>query len=315
VVCFSRLRQAKCGSPRFDFLEVTMVSRPCTVALLALSSGLAVSMSAMAQVESIPNDPILKQTLRQVRGGGGGADATIGPDVIVGEIQSSGSCCPNSEGVSIGASATVGSIVAYGLGTSSCNVGDENVLWIDSSPYHPIIPQNMYRLETVNGATRFEQIGQSWSKYAFTALTFYVCGANPTQSPSTCSGQGGSVLGVGCSDPYTASRNATQSSAGPRYQCNPFTAVFPDNGGSVRTAWPATTDATSRRIRVNTADLAHPGALYFGECMYISRNDACFGNGKNNASYRRFTGGPGTITLQGAMGGAGTHRGQPAKRR
>jgi hypothetical protein len=271
-------------------------------------------MSAMAQVQSIPNDPVLHSALNRLGNGsgGGGTDAPVGPDVIVGEIQNSGSCCPNSESTTIGAAATVGSIVAYGLGTSSCNVGDENVLWINATPYHPIIPQNMYRLETVNGSTRFEQIGQSWSKYAFTALTYYVCAANPLGGTSSCSGQGGSVLGVGCSDPYTAGRNATQSSAGPRYQCNPFTASFPDDGGSVRSAWPPTTDATSRRIRVNTADLGHAGALYFGECMYISRNDACFGNGKNNASYRRFTGGPGTITMQGAIGGVGTHRMTPA---
>jgi hypothetical protein len=238
--------------------------------------------------------------------------ASVGPDVIVGEIQESGGCCPNSEGTTISPSATVGTVVAYGLGTSSCNIGTLNVSWVSGTPFHPIIPQNMYRLETVNGSTHFEQIGQSWSKYAFAALTYYVCSPNGT---NTCSGQGGSVLGVGCSDPYTAGRNATQTSAGPRYQCNPFTGDFPDTA-AIRNAWPPVIDATSRRIRVQAADISaatHPAALYFGECMYVTKDDATYGNQKNNSSYRRFTiGASNVVTLQGAIGGAGTHRMQPA---
>ena len=290
-----------------------MLCQHKAVVLIVAVSGLAMSVSATGQ--EVPSDPVLRQALAQVRPGGGGGTDTTGPDVIVGEIQDSGDCCPNSETTIITPQSTVGSIVAYGLGTSSCNIGSMNISWVANSPLHPIIPQNMYRLETVNGATRFEQLGQSWSKYAFTALTFYVCGPNPTGSTSSCNGSGGSVLGVGCSDPYTAGRNATQSSAGPRYQCNPFTGDFPDTA-TVRATWPATTDSTSRRLRVNTTDLsnaAHPGALFFGECMYVTKDDATYGNSKNNASYRRFTVGAGnSITLQGAIGGIGTHRMQPA---
>ncbi len=281
-----------------------MTLRPA--ALLAVSAGLVTSSSTLAQLQIDPVDPVLRAALRRVYPGGG--TDTVGPDVIVGEIQNSGDCCPDSETTGISPSATLGSIVAYGLGTSSCNIGSMNVTWVNLSPNHPIIPQNMYRLETVNGSTRLEMLGQSWSKYAFTALTFNVCNVG-------CNGQGGPVLGVGCSDPYTAGRNATQSSAGPRYECNPFTGVFPDSS-AVRAAWPPASTSIHRRLQVNTSDIstaAHPSALFFGECIYITGDDARYGNGKNNASYRRFTVGTGnTIALQGAIGGNGTQRMKPA---
>jgi hypothetical protein len=277
------------------------------------AAGLAVSSGVCAQ--ELPRDPVLARALRLVRPGGGGPDASSGPDVITGEIQAVPGCCPNHETTTINPSATVGTIVAYGLGTSGCNIGDEPVLWYLNSPNHPLIPQNMYRLETVAGSTRFEQIGQSWSKYAFAVVNYSVCSASPTTT-GACGSMTNNLLAPGCSDPYTVFQNAAQSNLGPRYECNPFTAVFPDDGSAVRAAWPATADATSRRIRVQDADLnaaVHPSALFFGETIYISRNDACFGNSKNNASYRRFIVGAGNaITLQGAIGGVGTHRGFPA---
>ena len=285
-----------------------------TALLLALAAGAAASSISLAQ-EGLPtSNAVIRAALARAHGGlGGGADMAPGPDVIVGEIEASG-CCP--QGVSISPAGSSGSIVSYGLGTSSCNIatagsGGQHLLWRSSTPFHPIIPQNMYRLKTVNGSSRFEQIGQSWSKYAFLALTDNVCNLG-------CSNVGGSVLGMGCSDPYSAGLNAQQSGLGPRYECNPFTGVFPDSS-AVRSAWPAVGGSPiARQIQVQASDLAaasNPGALYFGESLYITRDDACFGNSKNNASYRRFTVGSGnTITLQGTSNGVstGTTRGKPA---
>jgi hypothetical protein len=280
------------------------------IGTLAIAAGTTLSGTALAQAVQQDHldqsDPVVRSAVRRLNPMPGAGDAA-GPDVIVGEIQNSGSCCPDTESVMINPATTVGGVVAYGLGTSSCNIGTVNLLWRSQTPYHPIIPQNLYRLKTVNGSTRFEQLGQSWSKYAFTALTFTVCGG-------PCSA-GGSVLGPGCSDPYSASLNYSQSSLGPRYQCNPFTGDYPD-GSAVRAAWPGVADGLSRRLRVNAADLSaasNPGALYFGESLYISRDDHCWGNSKNNASYRRcVVGGGNALTLQGAIGGNGTQRGIPA---
>lgn len=196
---------------------------------------------------------------------------SIGPDVCVGDMP---------DIVNYGA---VGGIAAFSFGTTSCNVGNANVRWIAGTREHPVIGQNMYRVK--NG--RFEQIGQSFLKHGFTALTGNVC--------CTCSGVGGSQLGVGCSDPYTASRNGSQTNCGPKYPVNantgffpyPYTTSVPTLGYTAPPAAPAT---IGRRLQVATADLdpvQNPGAIYLMDTHYVTRDDAFAGNGLNNLSYRR----------------------------
>ena len=82
---------------------------------------------------------------------------------------------------------------------------------------HPFIPQNLYRMS--GGATntdRFEHLGQSWGKHAFTAASSNTCGFG-------CNGVGGQHLGSGCSDAYGASLNGSQTGIGSRAWVNPFT--------------------------------------------------------------------------------------------
>src|SRR6185295_6069770 len=87
-----------------------------------------------------------------------------GPDVIVGVIQG------------IQNYTAVGTLEAISLGTTSCNVGNVNLQWnANPANTHPVIGGNLYRYQTVNGAGRFEQVGQSWLKHAFTALTNNDC--------------------------------------------------------------------------------------------------------------------------------------------
>jgi hypothetical protein len=205
-------------------------------------------------------------------GGGEGGIASVGPDVIVGAL-------PN-----VSSYGTVGGISAYALGTTSCNIGDANLLWCDTDvaglcnkTQHPVIAQNMYRLK--NG--RIEQIGMSWLKHGFCALAGSLC--------STCQSDpfGCDALGVGCSDPYSSSLNGSQSGLGPRSQVNPSTGIFPYPFTA-----PAAPATIGRRMQVAIADLApgdNPDALYFGEGHYVTADDAAAGNDDNNASYRRMT--------------------------
>ncbi|MCZ6735532.1 MAG: hypothetical protein O7C65_07070 [Planctomycetota bacterium] len=167
----------------------------------------------------------------------------------------------------------VGSITAYSFGTTSVNVGTVNLNWIDGSPNHPVISQNMFRLKD----GKFEHIGQSWLKHGFCALQLTGCGA--------CAAQGGclSFLKPGCRDPYSAGLNGSQGGLGPKFEVNAATGVF---------LWPYTADGVGgntiyKRLQVATADLANPGALYFIEGQYIAPDDAAAGNDNNNASYRR----------------------------
>src|SRR6185295_18910135 len=106
-------------------------------------------------------------------------DTPEGPDLIVGEVHSSdagpgGGSSPLA--LLLFPFATSPTHFAYGLGTTACNTGSEvaavphsgNLLWLASPDNrHPVIAQNLYRLSTVNGATRLEQVGQSWVKHAF----------------------------------------------------------------------------------------------------------------------------------------------------
>jgi hypothetical protein len=181
----------------------------------------------------------------------------------------------------------VGGISAYAFGTTSCNIGTQQLLWYDFDPDgagpitasdHPVIPQNMYRVK----GGRIEQIGQSWIKHGFCALQQTLCGA--------CSPAGGgcpNLLGIGCSDPYSSSLNGSQGGLGPRSQVNASTGVFPFPFSA-----PSAPATIGRRCQVLLADLdpaQNAGAVYFCEGQYVHKQDASFGNGNNNASYRQFT--------------------------
>lgn len=211
------------------------------------------------------------------------AGTVPGPDVIVGDLsglQQFGS----SSGTQVG----------LAVGTDSCNAGTVDLNWFAlPSNDHPVIPQNLYRMS--GGATndeRFEQIGQSSVKHAFTALTQNLCGFG-------CNGVGGTRLGSGCSDPYTASLNAGPN-LGSRAWINPFTGAYP-RGDSATPPNNHTGHAhlgPSHRILVESADLnttLNPGATYWAEAQYVTPHEYAWCqanptqcNMHNNVSYRRY---------------------------
>ena len=185
------------------------------------------------------------------------------PDVIVGELTS-----PTRFG-------NVGGITAYGIGTTSCNLGSCWLNWFGDTPAHPVIGQNMFRL--MNG--RFEQIGQAWLKHGFSADQGMACSTSCNRAPD------GTHLGVNCSDPYTSSLNGSQTRMGPKDDVNPYTGDFPYPDPREDT----TGDAIFKRLQVHDDDLnpaLNMGAVYFVEGQYVTHDDATAGNGSNNASYR-----------------------------
>ena len=203
---------------------------------------------------------------------GGITVAQTSPDVIVGDLTGPAYWGGN------------GSVTAISIGTTSCNIGTQPLTWIANTPVHPVIGQNMFRLK--NG--RFEQIGMSWLKHGFTALQQSLCGScNPWPN--------GTALGVGCSDPYPASRNGQQSGLGPRHEVNASTGGFPMPYSQ---GMPAATNNIDRRLQMANIDIepsANAGALYFAEGQYIHPEDAAFNNDDNNASYR-------AVNISGANG-------------
>ena len=90
-----------------------------------------------------------------------------GPDVIVGdlpEMAQYGKHCKSS--------------CRAGGGNNFLQQRDQPLDWFAlPNTDHPVIPQNLYRMSGgANNNERFEQIGQSWLKHAFTALEGTVCG-------------------------------------------------------------------------------------------------------------------------------------------
>ncbi|MGP1271721.1 MAG: GC-type dockerin domain-anchored protein [Phycisphaerales bacterium] len=227
----------------------------------------------------------------------GPSTGQIGPDVIVAELTG-----PSLWG-------QIGGVSAYSLGTTSCNLGDEDLLWDDETNdgtpgnLHPVIAQNMFRLKD----GRFEQIGMSWLKHGFFALNQNgLCGFPCDPAPGF-----GTALGPGCSDPYSSGLNGSQTGLGARFEINAATGEYP---------WPFTGDGTSgnslfKRIQVQNTDLdpsLNAGAIYFGEGHYVTPDDAAAGNDNNNASYREMR-----VNSLGSNGWSmsyvgGTQRGKPA---
>ncbi|MDZ4771733.1 MAG: hypothetical protein SGI72_01225 [Planctomycetota bacterium] len=191
---------------------------------------------------------------------------SVGPDVIVGDLQE------------VANYASLNGLDAISLGTISCNVGTVNLSWIAGNNQHPVIGGSLYRYRAVNGSGRFEQIGLSWLKHGFFALSNTLCCTN-------CQGTDGSSLGVNCADPYTAGRNGSQSGLGPRWQVNALTGAY-----SYPPANPGWTGSPARRLQYLQADVdTSAGVRYFGEGQYVTPDDAAAGNQNNNASYRELT--------------------------
>ncbi|MEJ7623897.1 MAG: Ig domain-containing protein [Pyrinomonadaceae bacterium] len=203
-----------------------------------------------------------------------------GPDVIVGDLN----------GLSQFGSSS-GTRVGLAVGTDSCNIGTVDLNWFAlPNNDHPVIPQNLYRMSA--NADRFEQIGQSSVKHAFTALTENLC--------DVCNNVGGTHLGVGCSDPYSASLNAGPN-LGSRAWINPFSGFFPrsDSATPPNTHTGHTHAGPTHRILTEIADLnttLNAGSQYFAEAQYVTPHEYqwCQSNPTecnmyNNVSYRRYS--------------------------
>ena len=235
-----------------DFAK--QLGRPWEARIVIGKISVAASMSQI-EIKTVVNGEVQSAVLPALhRGAGTGTDVgtTPGPDVIVGNISDviqSGSSVSGQVGVSVG--------------TDSCNPGTIDLDWFALRAMTiRLFPQNLYRMSGGTGNTdRFEQIGQSWLKHAFTAASSNTCGFG-------CNGVGGTHLGSGCSDLYSAGLNASQSGLGSRAWVNPFTGVYPrgDSATPPSSHTGHTHTDTSHRVLVNVSDLdttQNAGATYF----------------------------------------------------
>jgi len=193
----------------------------------------------------------------------------VGPDVVVADITGPGNF--NSAGI----------LEAMTFGADACNVGDQPVVWLACpNNTHPVFGGNLYKWQTVGGATRFEQVGQSWLKNGFGADQAPTCCTNCIPYPDD------THLGLGCSDAYVASQMAQQSSLSPKYIVNAHTGFYP-TGCTVHPS-----GANAGYLQVDMADLvstlggAGAAVRYFCQFQYLTADDALAHNQNNNASSR-----------------------------
>src|SRR3989440_9344812 len=276
----ARLLSIKGGRLLISKEFANALGRPAEAGALVGSISVGATMQPIDIAQLDANGDVKSEKLPALNQPGVGT--VPGPDVIIGTLL-------DLVQLTNGA---VNGRVGVSLGTDACNQGTIDVDWIALPNIdHPFIPQNLYRMS--GGATnvdRFEQIGQSWGKHAFTAASSNSCGFG-------CNGVGGSHLGSGCSDAYGGGLNGSQSGIGSRAWVNPFTGVFP--GSTANNHSGHVHDVTSHRILVDTGDLnttLNPGATYFAEAEYIvphegtwcqAHPDQC--NMYNNASYRQYS--------------------------
>ena len=95
----------------------------------------------------------------------------------------------------------------WAVATTSGNPGTLVAQWAESGQgeLSPVIGAQHYRIKD----GRFEQIGMSWLKHSFCAVSEPMCDCNPTNCDN---------LGVGCADTYWASLNADAEA--PRSEIN-----------------------------------------------------------------------------------------------
>lgn len=195
--------------------------------------------------------------------------AAAAPDVICGSLDD------------VRLYGTLDGISAYAVGTTACNAGDVNLNWIDGTPNHPVIQVSIYRL--MDG--RMEQLGVSFVKHSFASLQGNACGFG-------C-GPGGtfSALGPGCSDPYGAGLNGSQTDLGPRSEINAWDGQFVYPYTSINQSG----NAIFKRIQVQRTDMQVAGAIYFAEGQYVIKdefghvNDQGVPTSYNNVSYKRMS--------------------------
>ena len=171
---------------------------------------------------------------------------------------------------------TSGGIEGWAVATTACNEGNIVAPWYGGTTDVPVIAQQFYRYKD----GRFEQIGMSWLKHSFCAVSEPGCGS--------CSSTGCNTLGVGCADTYWADLNANIDA--PRSEINATTGEY-SYPFSIAPSGPSTIRARVQLLPADIDPSQNSGAQYWIEGQYVEPGESIWDVQNNNASSRavRFT--------------------------
>ena len=169
-----------------------------------------------------------------------------------------------------------GGVRGFAVGTTSCNRGNVVAPWYGGSNNVPVIQQSCYRL--MDG--RFEQIGMSWLKHSFCAVSEPGC---DTWTGGGCNSTGCNTLGIGCADTYWAGLNANANA--PRSEINATTGEY-DYPFTIGPSGPSSIRGKLQLVDADYLNL--DGASFFMEAQYVEpgEHEQCDGlRHLNNASH------------------------------
>jgi len=175
--------------------------------------------------------------------------------------------------------ATPGGMRAYSIATTSCNEGNVELPWISQQVH---IGTNLFRI----GDGRVEQLGYSWVKLGFCAVSEPGCGS--------CQGTPCDTLGIGCADTYSSFLNDGKTGHD-KADIDATRAVFSSPAS-------APSGGTHRgRLKVDSTKMGQPGFRYIAEAQYLYEGDHLYGNHRNNVSWREVN----TSASSGGINGTG----------
>ncbi len=161
-------------------------------------------------------------------------------------------------------------VVGMSMRNTMCNPGSVSIPWYaQMAENHPKFGFIITRLS----GDRMVQISdRSYCKHAFTsASTSGACGP--------CNGIGGNLMGVTCSDTYTAGHNAGRGNLGPADEINPWLGTWPHTGSFFDQGFPNVgspgnndgnqspiniSDPVTNRVTIKETDLLVAGSYYYG---------------------------------------------------
>ena len=172
-----------------------------------------------------------------------------------------------------------------------CNPGSVVIPW--QAPMQPNHPMFGFIITRESNGRMVQISDWSYCKHAF--LSINVNGACGTcQNPGT-----GSLMGLNCSDTYSAGNNGSRTYLGPPAEIDPWLGIWnpvgsyfdkgdpevaaPNNADGARSTISTGGDAVKNRVTVKEQDLLVPGSFYYG-IQLIHRGEAVANRGDNIAS-------------------------------